>query len=1649
MGSLSVDEWKQELKDRCTARKLYARQVEHDFHFRNNYSFASAPSRTSRASEAESFHNPDIWARLIGRSNVAQIHIEGISVTALLDTGAQISFISEKYARKRGYSIQPIKKLVDFRGANGIEIDYTGYVEVNLQVPGKSFNRDIVLLVVPHIPYHNFVPVTLGTKTLDLLISSFKSNQELQDLPLAWERVNQVLVTREGLSNNAGYLGLVTTTKNIKISAQSSMVVHGHARVKKGGPGWHCVAETTTKCNLPQGTSLPGNGSQYVTLPSGSQRVGVLVANSTDLPITIKRGTILCQLSVGNEIPKLVTPQSDFNACDVDPIMVDPDQADPSYADLKLLLEDPNLLRVHGQAVNLNGSGQHSDSSGLGFDSCTKAVGVASGLDHMSCTKDKSEHCSTQDASQRTSKHWLLDKLDLSGIEGWSPELQERAKSLFMEHQDSFSKNDMDLGRTDLVKHNIILTDPQPFKDRFRSIPPQLYEEVRAHLKEMLDIGAIRKSNSPWASAVVLVRKKNGKLRFCIDLRKLNARTQKDSYALPRIEQTLDHLKGSKLFSTLDLTSGYWQVEMVESCKQFTAFTVGPLGFYECNLMPFGATNAPATFQRLMEDCLGDLNLNWCIVYLDDVIVYSETPEQHLERLAAVFKRLSKAGLKLKPSKCKFFQTELDYLGHHISADGVSTDPKKVEAVKDWPTPSTVSDVRSFLGFVGYYRRFIKGFSSLAKPLTELTKGLESQCKRTAKKTLVNWGKEQQDAFDSLKEACISSPVLGYPDYSKPFILHTDASTEGLGAVLYQRQEDRMRVIAYASRALSKSESNYAPHKLEFLALKWAVTEKFKDYLYGANTFDCYTDNNPLTYILSSAKLDACGQRWVAELANFNFHLHYKPGPTNIDADALSRIRWPDILSDSEREEKFKHLPQAGMQAVCMGAMVKSGYIDQLACSAQVIQEPVFPSVPVMTQEDWIKAQRADPDICQLAICLKEGAKWHKLKGSSTFMHFVRMRKQLVLKDGIVYRKVRSSKDPRSPMLFQILLPTHLVPAVMEGCHDKVGHQGRDRTLSLIKERFYWHHQSSHVQSYVQGCRMCMKRKAKGQKAPLKPIIVSQPMELVHIDFLQIEPCKGKIEDVLVVTDHFTKYAQAYPCRNQKATTTARVLWEQFIRHYGFPQKIISDQGRNFESQLIKDLCAMAGVEKIRTTPYHPQTNGQCERFNSTLLNMLGTMQPEQKKDWKSYLLTMCHAYNATVHSTTGYSPYFLLFGRHPKLAIDFQMGLTRGGVKHVSKGKFIAKLHSRLREAYHKASQVAQREMNRHKKLYDRKCKGVQLCPGDLCLVKIVAYEGRHKIQNKWRDGEFVVVSQPDTDIPVYVVEPVEGGPQKILHRNLLLPLGIQLQQDCDSISQSKRKHASNPVELSKSSLDLPLDKTNTLGAPSKPGVLIEDSMTVNVSLCSYDSLVKGDHSILNVACRASNSNTIREGHTVRECMDEFDPLYSGDSIIDSHVSHGVSLPKESTVANQCEPLESTAQPLNDTCKAIASCFPEDQTDLLGSVNSDMGNTCDLVEGHDLLDFSQEEKASNSGEDIPCEGPKSESISDSQIPVKHCRPRRLRKPPDRLQIAWPVQVPIEPIQDPFDVLSLPASASDFLIDLGHHDKSFTLHDAAKIFMQS
>ena len=378
---------------------------------------------------------------------------------------------------------------------------------------------------------------------------------------------------------------------------------------------------------------------------------------------------------------------------------------------------------------------------------------------------------SNTDKSKAKSETFNLDNTNLT------KDQKDQAQEFLKKWSHIFSKNVCDLGSCNLAKHRIKLDTDEPFKEPHRRIPPAIFQEVREHLQEMLDAGAIRRSQSPYSSNVVIVRKKDGSIRFCVDYRKLNKKTVKDAYALPRVDDTLHLLAGSQYFSKLDLRSGYWQIEIEEEDTQKTAFTVGTLGFYEFTRMPFGLCNAPATFQRVMERCMGELNLRDCLIYLDDVVIFSKTFEEHLQRLDAVFTKLETHDLKLKASKCEFFQSRITYLGHVVSNNGIETDPEKIKAVKDWPVPKSVKEVRAFLGFTGYYRRFIKGYASIARPLNDLLVGSSTKKKgkntptKTRKPPFV-WEEKEQTPFDKLVTALTTPPdgkdnhLLAYADFT-------------------------------------------------------------------------------------------------------------------------------------------------------------------------------------------------------------------------------------------------------------------------------------------------------------------------------------------------------------------------------------------------------------------------------------------------------------------------------------------------------------------------------------------------------------------------------------------------------------------------------------------------------------------------------------------------------------------------------------------------------------------------------------------------------------------------------------------------------------------------------------------------------------------
>ena len=458
-----------------------------------------------------------------------------------------------------------------------------------------------------------------------------------------------------------------------------------------------------------------------------------------------------------------------------------------------------------------------------------------------------------------------------------SPLQQQQLNELFKEYQDVFSQGEDDLGNTPLLEYAIETHGP-PLRQPYRRQNPAVRREEITQVQQMLSSNVIRPSNSPWASPVVMVRKKDSSLRFCVDFRQLNAATVKDAHPLPRIDDLLDALHGAKWFSTLDLKSRYWQVPITEQDKDKTAFRTSSGQLFEFNQVPFGLCNVPATFSHLMDRVLAGLHWETCLFYLDDMIVFSSTWEEHLARLREVFERLRHAKLKLGAAKCTFATKEVSYLGHRVTEEGLLPDPSLLAAIRNIPPPTTATEVRSFLGLAGYYRRYVKGFSAIAAPLHALTQ----------KDAVFHWSEDCQTAFDQLKIRLTTSPITAFPDFSQEFRLYTDASTAGLGAILAQVQDGKERIICCASRALNKAEKSYPATTLECLAIVWAVA-KFRPYLM-AMPFEVYTDHYALQWLNTMRTGSALLHRWSAALEEYDFTVRHRPGKVQTHVDGLSRL---------------------------------------------------------------------------------------------------------------------------------------------------------------------------------------------------------------------------------------------------------------------------------------------------------------------------------------------------------------------------------------------------------------------------------------------------------------------------------------------------------------------------------------------------------------------------------------------------------------------------------------------------------------------------------------------------------------------------------------------------------------------------------------
>ena len=836
-------------------------------------------------------------------------------------------------------------------------------------------------------------------------------------------------------------------------------------------------------------------------------------------------------------------------------------------------------------------------------------------------------------------------------------------RDFLLEYTQAFSING-ELGRYAKHKFSIDTGNAKPIRQMPRPVPYHQKAEVDRQIDEMLQKGIIKPSTSEWASPILMVRKADGSLRFCLDYRRVNAVTKHDAYPLPNIGDCLASL-GSRscLFSHLDLASGYWQVEADPETQEKLAFTTHR-GLFQPLVQPFGPRGGVAHFSRIMSALMGSLQWHKLLIYLDDLLIFSQSFEEHLDRLGMVFKILIEANLKLKPSKCSLCRRTVNFLGHKISSEGISPSEEKISAVTKWPVPSNLEEVKSFLGFASFYRSYVPGFADIAEPLHRLTR----------KKVEFQWDTACEEAFHSLKECLVRRPVMAHPDFDLPFILTTDASSRGLGAVLSQRQDGLEKPIAYASRSLTAAEKNYSTTERECLACVWA-TEHFKYYLAGAE-FTLQTDHNPLVYLRGIKEPQGRLARWILKLEQYQYNMIYKSGKDIPHADGLSRN-------------------------VSSVAMVQLPFEFDL--------------------NGWKEAQTQDPVIQKVRMYMGLG-KSPQRDESREVRDYFRKKDACLVDDGVLFIEGRYKQRTTK----QLVAPKALITRILEKAHDEGGHLGEDRTLEIIRQKFYWASMFRDVKQWCNSCRVCQQRKHPKERAraPLQyPPVAGRPGQMISLDFIGPLPetDSGK-RHILVITDMYSKFAEAIPLPDQTAETTAGALWKEYFCRQGLPDVLHSDQGRNFESAVIQQLCKLLNIRKTRTSPYHPSGNGQCERYNKTLIEMISMqLERDDQTDWDQWIPMMLFAYHSTVHSSTGYTPFHLHIGRQPRTPFD-TLAETMIDTPHKSAQAYLKDLQRQMSEIHGHAQKHLLKAMETRKRAYDKKLNYLSYSKGDLVLLKQIA---------------------------------------------------------------------------------------------------------------------------------------------------------------------------------------------------------------------------------------------------------------------------------------------------------------------------------------
>ena len=905
---------------------------------------------------------------------------------------------------------------------------------------------------------------------------------------------------------------------------------------------------------------------------------------------------------------------------------------------------------------------------------------------------------------------YFIDNLDEESYKRWdvcdkmTPKQKFMFHKLLVKYRQCFAFKGDPLGQISVWEHRIDTGDHPPIKQNPYRTSELQKKQIQECVNEMMEKGAIVPCVSSWASPVTLVLKRDGSIRFCIDYRKLNAITKDDLYPIPRLDEPLTLMRGSKHFSVMDCDNCYWQIPLESESQEKTTFTCH-LGTFMFKVMPFGLKSAPASCVRAMDRIFCEENRRISFIYMDDLICFSGTVEEHIRRLSILFERMVETGLKLKAKKCTFAYESVNYLGHTITVDGINPDKSRLEALTNSPTPKSVDDIRSFLGFCGFYRMYILNFSIIAESLTKLLR----------KKAVFEWGEEQVRAHKELIEKLINAPILAHFDPEAKTELRVDASNRGLGAHLVQITNGKRQLLSCASRTLNKHEINYSTTEKECLAIVYGL-KKFRPYLYGRK-FTVITDHCGLCYLMSAKDLENRLARWSLRIMDYDFDIVYNKGLKHQDADYLSRN--PFKKEKSEIAERVKDSTQTAVK----------GTFEPILSVVRFELE----SEPI-DFNDWsdkktIDAQKEDPIIGPIYKLLISSDP--SLQNQRRKLHNV-----YEIRDGVLHRKV----NVFGVQQYVIYVPQVLVMQVLYHTHDSpvAGHFGMRKTAWRASQNFYWHGMTVDIRNYVRSCEECQFRKTPTTSTHSFQGSLPVPETIFHTIAIDIVGPLPTTEEgykyIVSVTEALSKFAITYPIREASDEEIMAKLERKVFCIFGPPKVILKDQGTNLNSIHCNHVYDSWGIKSVRTTAYHPQGNGQTERFNKTLGVSLATMVPTDKDRWDDFLDKATHAYNTTINESTQYSPHELVFGWNPNVSISNKMGY-----RPIEKPDVLSVDQKRK----HARENVLKLQL-KNKQYSDQSRRTCRLEPGQLVLLFSTPLKMKKggKLENRWI-GPFRIIER------------------------------------------------------------------------------------------------------------------------------------------------------------------------------------------------------------------------------------------------------------------------------------------------------------------